>query len=147
MARAPRSGGGILTGNPTTLPPETTAPAGAARTGGQDFILTTVLQVEQHIGALHARVDSLENKNNELLDSLRKLMPQIEHVHGFAQHTAPHLASKADLEGLRTALMSEIRSRPTTTMLLTVAAIVLAIVALPFIPDWWAHLKAIAGAV
>lgn len=129
----------------TTLPLETTTPAGAAATGSTDFVLTTVLQVEQHIGALNHRFDGLERKHDDLLDCLRKLMPQIEHVHGFAQHTAPHLASKADVENLRTNLMTEIRSRPTTVMLLTVAAIVLAIVALPFVPDWWAHLKAIVG--
>ena len=125
----------------TTLPLETTAPAGAEKTGGQDFILTTVLQVEQHVGAVNVRIDGIQRKNDELLDNLRKITPQIEHVYGFAQHTAPHLASKADLEKLRTDLMTEIGSRPTTVMMLTISAIVLAVVALPFIPDWWARLQ------
>jgi uncharacterized small protein (DUF1192 family) len=125
-----------------TVPTPTSPPVGAATTG-QDFVLLSVMQVQKEIGALTVRIEAIERTNAELLKSLEKITPQIEHVYGFSQHTAPHLASKAELENLRTNFMTEIRTRPTSTMILTVLAIVLAIVGLPFVPDWWSHVKAV----
>jgi hypothetical protein len=128
-----------------TTPTPTTPPAGAAAAEGQDFLLLSVLQVQKEIGAQGVRIETIERANSDLLKNLEKLTPQIEHVYGFSQHTAPHLATKAELENLRTNMLTEIQARPTTVMILTVTAIILVIIALPFFPDWWDHVKALVS--
>jgi hypothetical protein len=69
MARAPRRGS-----EGSTLPPPTTAPAGAETTGGQDFTLRTVLELKGSISSLETKVDRLiqdVSKQSEKVDDIR----------------------------------------------------------------------------
>jgi hypothetical protein len=138
-------------GEAATPPTPTTPPTGSA-TGGQDFVLLAVMQVQKEIGAQGHRMEAIERTNRELAKVLEALVPKIEDVYGFAKHHAPHLASKADVEKIRTDLTSEvgkvrtdltekIDERPTTVVILSIAALVLAVFGLPFLSDWWGHLK------
>jgi hypothetical protein len=102
-----------------------------------------VLQIQKEIGAQGNRMGNIEKSTADLAKTIEKITPQLDHVYGFSQHTAPHLATKAELENLRSGVMVEIGSRPTTTTILAILGVVLAIIGLPFAPDWWDHVKVV----
>jgi hypothetical protein len=110
-----------------------------------DFILPTIMKLSETVGALSEKISAVERANAEISKSLIKIEPQLNDVFGFAKHTAPHLATKAELTTLESNLSRAIGDRPTSGTMLAVAAIILAVAALPFFPEWWAHVKADIG--
>ena len=97
--------------------------------------------------AINERLTRVEERTNSTVDILRGLAPKIDEVHAFTVHKLPHLATKEDVSTVKIEVGAEISKRPTTSLLLTITALLLAFLALPFCADWWMHVTSSTGVV
>lgn len=107
--------------------------------------------------AINLKLEKLESNLGDLLgkvDSIHSRMPYIDHVYGFSVHTAPHLATKADVVSSKSEVIAELSPKieerlKSSTLLngsLLIIAIMAAVAAYAAIPpeDWkmiwsWFH--------
>jgi hypothetical protein len=79
-------------------------------------------------------IESINNKLEKLEVILGNIIPKIEHIHGFSIHTAPYLASKADVSNAKYEIIAElspkIEERMRSSSFYLTAGLIVALIAL-----------------
>ena len=97
--------------------------------------------MKEAVAALRRGNENSSAHIKEMRDILYNLNPKIEHIHAFSVFTVPHLATKEDIAILKVELKESISERPKLMTILAVVALIVAFLAMPFWPDWWARAK------